>query len=238
VRTIEQIRAVVAEIIRPLSRSDREDLADWILNSEEFREQPSEILGDRVAEAVPAYGSASSHLSVDEYLKLEEESELRHEYIAGRIFAMSGAKLRHTVIVQNVIKHLDTALRASPCRAFGLDAKVSLKVSQEDVFYYPDIVVGCGPQDMDSPIVSEPRVIIEVLSPPTVRIDRVEKAINYRFLASLEEYVLIAQRTPEVTIHRRSERWAPVVVTALDATAEFRSIGASLPLDVIYADTR
>jgi Uma2 family endonuclease len=78
---------------------------------------------------------------------------------------------------------------------------------------------------------------VEVLSPSTGRIDRAEKLLNYRVLASLEEYVLIAQRTLEVTIHRRSERWAPAVVTDLDATAEFRSIGVNLPLNVIYAGT-
>jgi len=73
-----------------------------------------------------------------------------------------------------------------------------------------------------------------VLSPSTEKIDRREKALNYRQIATLEEYVLIAQNRPRVEIQRRADEWRPTFVTSLDATAEFNSIGLSLPLTQIY----
>jgi Uma2 family endonuclease len=77
-----------------------------------------------------------------------------------------------------------------------------------------------------------------VLSPSTEQIDRREKALNYRQIATLEEYVLVAQDRPHVELQRRADNWQPTVVTSLDATAEFHSIGLSLPLTQIYDDTR
>jgi Uma2 family endonuclease len=238
-RPLEETKMLVGELVRPLSRADREDLADWLVHSEEFRE-PVRMFGDRVAEVAPAYGSpGSSYMSLEEYLKFEGHGSLKYEYLAGRIFAMSPPKMRHGAIVRNVISGLEARLREGPCQAFpGPGVQIRWPVGRDDLVYEPDVVVSCRPQDMEDQLVSEPRMIIEVLSPSTERIDRGEKVLNYRLIESLEEYVVIAQRIPEVTVYRRSERWAPLVITALDAGVDFSSIGVSLPLNVIYANTQ
>jgi Uma2 family endonuclease len=102
----------------------------------------------------------------------------------------------------------------------------------------PDVAVVCGTQDPDSYFMSGPRLIFEVLSPSTERTDRREKALNYRNIPSLEEYVLVAQRPFEVTLLRRSENWLPVVLNSLEAMAEFRSISLSMTLEQIYEAAR
>ncbi len=110
-----------------------------------------------------------------------------------------------------------------------------------DYFYYPDMLViadsdrrADGGDKMQ--FVRSPKLIAEVISPATENIDRREKAMMYREIASLEEYVLIAQEECEVTIYRRRQNWRPFVCYALEELAEFRSIGLSLPLAHIYRD--
>ena len=94
-------------------------------------------------------------------------------------------------------------------------------------------MVACGPH-ADIRFCTNPRLIVEVLSPSTERTDRREKASNYRQIPSLEEYVLVTQRKAEVTICRRSDHWAPLILSSLEDTVEFRSIELSLPLGQIY----
>jgi Uma2 family endonuclease len=154
--------------------------------------------------------------------------------VAGEIFAMSGATVRHNVIADSLLFAFLAHLRGSPCAAFSSSMKVRLKINRDDIFYYPDVMVACGAQNMDSHYVENPKLIVEVLSPSTEKIDRREKALNYRQIASLEEYVLVAQRTCEVTLYRRSKDWKPIVLTELEAVAEFSSIELSLPVAQIY----
>ncbi len=124
-------------------------------------------------------------------------------------------------------------LRGRPCSSFINNFKLHLEVNESKFFYYPDVMVACGPQ-ADIRFCTNPRLIVEILSPSTERTDRREKALNYRQIPALEEYVLVAQRTVEVTIYRRSEQWAPLILSSLEETAEFRSIELSLPLGKIY----
>jgi Uma2 family endonuclease len=105
----------------------------------------------------------------------------------------------------------------------------------DDIFYYPDIMVACGHIGIEKYYLSNPTLIVEVLSPSTESIDRREKALHYRQISTLEEYVLVAQDAPEVTIYRRADEWALSTLRALQDVAEFRSIDLSLPLAEIYA---
>jgi Uma2 family endonuclease len=95
-------------------------------------------------------------------------------------------------------------------------------------------MVACSDDALRKEAVQAPRLIVEVLSPSTSRLDRQEKARNYRQLVSLEEYVLVAQDRHEVVIQRRTEEWAALRLSGADAIAEFRSIGLSLSLASIY----
>ena len=177
----------------------------------------------------------SLHLSVEDYLKFEADAQVRHEYIGGRIHAMSGTTVRHNVIAGNLVGAIFNHLRGGPCRAYFNDVKVQLEVHREDIFYYPDILVACEHEGLEKHFLRHPKLIVEVLSASTEATDRREKLLNYPLIASLDEYAIIAQDSHEVTLHRRTEHWRPVQITATDATVEFRSINLTVPLAQIYA---
>jgi Uma2 family endonuclease len=218
----------IKQAIERLSPAERYTIAMWILESRES--------GDHVAEPARAYKTAleNRHLSVEEYLDFESAASTRHEYIAGEIFAMSGVSAAHNLIVGNVYRAFANHLHGGPCRTFFLDFKLRLKINMDEIFYYPDVMVACGREGLETYFLRNPKVVIEVLSPSTERTDRREKFMNYRRIPTLEEYILIGQDTPEVTIYRRSTEWMPTVLTALEALAEIQSIELSLPLAEVY----
>jgi Uma2 family endonuclease len=213
-----------------------ESLQHW-----EIAEIEAWLLGPGVREpAAAAYDAAydvlpmDRHLSVEEYLELEEHSPTRHEYVAGQIFAMTGASVPHNAIAVNLVSAFHAHLRGRPCKAFVNDVKVKVKINDDEVLYYPDVMVSCGEHTLDQRYVVNPTLIIEVLSPSTEMIDRREKALTYRQLPQLQEYVLVAQRAKHVTIFRRGEGWQPQHLSSPEDVAEFRSIDLAVPLAQIY----
>ncbi|HYN79752.1 MAG TPA: Uma2 family endonuclease, partial [Lamprocystis sp. (in: g-proteobacteria)] len=130
-------------------------------------------------------------ISVEEYLQGEPASPIRHEYIAGQVFAMAGAGEAHNRIAGNLFFHLRAATRGTPCGVFINDMKV--RVTTHDAFYYPDVLLTCDPRDRESLYKEAPCLIAEVLSPSTEVIDRREKLIAYRTLEALRYYLLVAQ---------------------------------------------
>ena len=229
--TLADIQSI-QQAIRRLSRIEREDLAEWILNSQAF--------DVRVEEATLAYGGRRQ-LSIEEYLALEEDIAIRHEYVAGQIFAMSSPLVRHEAIVGNLLFRFQSQLRGGPCMALSSRTKVRMRLDQDDIFYMPDMTVFCGPfteEMLDQQYLTNPCVVVEVLSASTEAIDRREKVLNYRHIPSLEEYLLVAQRTMEVTIFRRSENWIPQVLTAPQDVYESRAVEVNITLADIYEGVR
>jgi len=217
----------IREAVRQLPPFRREELAEWILNLGDFE--------DQVAEAAMEYRSTVGvYLTPEEYMRMEDDSEIRHEYIGGEAFAMSGVTVRHADIAQNVFAELRGHLGGSACRPYFGHVKVALRVDRADVYYYPDVTVARGPQEADGQFLAEPLLIVEVLSPSTQHIDRREKRLNYPLIPTVEEYLVIAQHTAQVIIHRRAEDWKPQVLTSLADVAEFRSIDFRLSLEKIY----
>lgn len=169
-------------------------------------------------------------LTPEEYLEGEKHSDVRHEYIAGQVYAMVGASRNHNQIAGNLYAALNTHLRNQPCQVFISDMKVRVA----EVFYYPDLVITCDPRESHDYYCEYPVLIIEVLSPSTEVRDNLEKRIAYQALASLQEYVLVAQESREVRIYRRSpEGWELETCTEGDVV-RFRSVGLSLSIDAVY----
>jgi Uma2 family endonuclease len=110
-----------------------------------------------MAERVKSHGS----LTVDEYLALEESATVRHEYVGGEIFAMVGATKRHNRIIGNTSGRLWGTARGGPCRVYS--ESVKLRVA-DDVIYYPDVMVACGPEGDDPHIEDDPCLVVEVVS--------------------------------------------------------------------------
>jgi Uma2 family endonuclease len=180
-------------------------------------------------------------MTVEQYLAFELENPARHEYLAGEVFAMTGSSSQHNAIATRLFAATAAHLRGSLWQAFMSEVRVRVRTNMRDYFYYPDmLVISDHDRRADGgdqvPFVCSPRLIAEVISPATENIDRREKSMMYREIASLEEYVLVAQEKCEVTVFRRREQWRPVIYNALDDLAEFRSIGLSLPLAGIYRD--
>ena len=129
-------------------------------------------------------------MTAADYLAWEAEQTERHEFVGGETFAMAGAEDRHVMVVGNVYMALRQHLSGTPCRTFGTDMR--LHVAALGSYFYPDIMVTCSPADATSPMAkSEPKLIVEVLSPSTAAYDRGLKFSHYRNLSSLQEYVLV-----------------------------------------------
>ena len=173
-------------------------------------------------------------ISSEEYLEQERQSDARHEFVGGVIYAMAGASEEHNTIAGNLHAALHTHLRGKSCRVFIVDLKVRLQIAQTDIFYYPDLMVVCDPRDTDRYFKRYPKVLIEVLSEVTERIDRREKLLNYTQIETLEEYVLVAQDRTEVTLFRRVNNWKPVVLSQPDQTFHLPSLAFKLPLSAVY----
>ena len=175
-------------------------------------------------------------ITVDEYLTGELVSEVKHEFIDGEAHAMAGASMPHNDIALNAYSALRLKLRGGPCKAHVSDIKVKLLVRGKDIFYYPDLMVGCDPRDTNLFFLRYPKFIIEVLSPATSRTDRQEKLQNYTSIPSLEEYLLVYQDQAQVILHRRRSDWTGEVTIGLESTIYLESVDLALPLAQLYED--
>lgn len=139
-------------------------------------------------------------ISVEEYLDGENSAQIKHEFVAGEVYAMAGASEKHHRICANLFIELDSHLENSTCDAFITDMK--LKVD-ENIFYYPDVFVACDEKPESEYYREFPVLVIEVVSPSTRQIDRREKLRAYQQMPSVREYVIVEQGKIHVEIHRR-----------------------------------
>lgn len=175
-------------------------------------------------------------LSVEEYLEGERDAEVRHEYVAGQAYAMAGASARHNRIAGNIFTRLNVHLDGADCEPFMSDMKVRVS---PDLFYYPDVFVACDPPGGDPYFRTEPRLVVEVLSPSTERADRREKLAAYRDCPSVQEYALVSQDGALVELHRRDgEGWRTDIFDAAEDRVTFDSVGLTLSLRDIYRNVR
>ncbi|NER06150.1 MAG: Uma2 family endonuclease [Okeania sp. SIO3C4] len=180
---------------------------------------------------------ATAFISTTDYLEGEKMSPIRHEYLGGQIFAMSGGSEEHNRISLNIASFLRFHLRGSGCKTFIADMKVKTTIAENssDIFYYPDVMVTCNPQDIEKYYKNFPCLIVQVLSPSTQDLDRREKRLNYQSLASLQEYVLVDQTEMKVEVYRPSETgyWSKETLGKEDCL-ELKSVGLTLTMADIY----
>jgi Uma2 family endonuclease len=183
---------------------------------------------------MPASAASKLPITSAEFLAGELRSDIRHEFVDGRVYAMSGAGLRHNAICGEAYARLKQHLRGGPCRTFIESVKVQISDDLGEAFYYPDVFVTCEAADNDSHIVRHPKLIIEVLSPSTSRNDRGDKLATYKRLPSIEEIVLIEQDWPELVICRRADRWKRHMFTQLESIIRLEAIDFAAPLAAFY----
>lgn len=174
-------------------------------------------------------------LTPAQYLEWEEKSPVKHEYVDGEIYAMSGAKRRHNLIASTFVRHAGNAAAVrKDCQVFGSDMKVY--VEAHNSFYYPDVSVCCDRDDREELFLTRPCFIVEILSPSTASIDRREKRASYCTLESLREYAIVDQDQPRIEVYRREAGgWRGYLLTQSDDVVESSCLGLRLTLDQIYA---
>ncbi|MFL6274706.1 MAG: Uma2 family endonuclease [Blastocatellia bacterium] len=177
-----------------------------------------------------------AYITVDEYLASERDNAVRHEFVQGQVYAMAGASDRHNRIALNLASRFNDQLTDDGCETFMADMKVKVA---EELYYYPDVVT-CDPPSSDPYFRTQPRLIVEVLSPSTARIDRHEKLMAYRSLSSLQEYVMVMQDDVLVEIHRRQEdgQWKVEILSQPAEVVHFASVNISLTVADIYRNVR
>jgi Uma2 family endonuclease len=181
--------------------------------------------------------SPQIYITPEEYLELEENSPIKHEYIDGYIYAMAGAIDPHVTIAGNLFTLLRNHVRGSGCRVYISDMKA--RIESLNRFFYPDIMVTCDQRDQETPEYKRfPCLIIEVLSDSTEGFDRGDKFIDYQTLESLQEYILINTKKPRVECFRRNDEglWVLQSYAGEQASFQLHSINFGGTMMQLYED--
>ncbi len=184
-----------------------------------------------------------SRFTEAEYLKMEQAGETRHEFVDGFIYAMTGASAAHIDISTNIIALLHGTLRGGACRVSGSDMRIYVPASRADRghYFYPDITVTCGERKFgDDEVIAtllNPTVIIEVLSPSTELYDRRTKFAEYKKIATMQHYVMVAQDEARIECFTRGETpeaWIFTDAEGLEAALTLPALDVTLQLAEVY----
>jgi len=186
---------------------------------------------------IPSERRVRHRYTYEEYLAYERDSGLKHEFEDGEIYAMAGGSRRHNALASRVSAALEAGRRAG-CIAFQSDQKVRVLATGKAT--YPDASMVCGtiegdPADPNGPAITNPSLIVEVLSVSTEEEDRGNKWQHYQRIPSLREYVLVSQTHARIERYRRLDSGAWEYRETVEGTVELES-GATLDLTALYAD--
>ena len=177
--------------------------------------------------------------TLEEYLAFERDSEVKHEYLDGRVYAMSGASPNHNRVTVNLTREVSAQLRGRGCEPFGSDMRV--RIPETGLHTYPDLSVVCGEPRFERDVLDHlmnPTLLVEVLSKSTASYDRGEKFRHYRKIPSLREYVVVEQDRAHADHYARAgaagDRWLLTEVHGLDATLALPAIGCALAMRDVY----
>lgn len=175
--------------------------------------------------------------TAEQYLDLERHTEIRHEFLDGTVYAMSGGSRAHSAICFNLAVSIGLQLRGTPCVGFSPDMKV--RAGDASLFAYPDLAVVCGEpllHDDHGDVLLNPVVIFEVLSRSTEAYDRGEKFERYKTIETLTDYVLVSQDRPRLEhFSRRPDgTWSLTELSRLESSLDIASINCRVPLSEVY----
>ena len=181
-------------------------------------------------------------LTVAEYITQEQESDTKYEYYNGEIFALAGGSINHGLLCGNIYSEIRSELRKkqSPCKP--LTSEIKLNIKEKNSYVYPDTMVICGEMktsENDANSVSNPILIVEVLSKSTANYDRGDKFFLYKQISSLQEYVLIEQDKAQVDVFYKkpeSDLWRISRYEGLNTKVKFQSIKIEIEMSELYFD--
>lgn len=175
-------------------------------------------------------------MSTADYLDWEVQQAEKHDFFHGEVFAMTGGTLRHNRATLRSMIAFENHLQGKPCKVFSGDVKVAVNTNEH--WFYPDVVVTCSAEDLKdlgAQSLTEPTLILEVLSPSTAAYDRGQKFISLQKLTSLQEFALLDTEAPRLEVFRRNAaaRFELFVFEGADCEAELASIGWRGPVSVL-----
>ena len=177
------------------------------------------------------------YLTPQAFIEFERKSFIKHEYLDGKIFDMSGASILHNTISINLTTTVSNKLKGKNCRPFGSDLRIHIPINS--LFTYPDLSIVCDEietTDDNFDTVTNPTVIFEILSASTRDYDLGKKFMLYRQIPSLKHYVMIDSEEVRVIIYSRNidETWILKEMTDINAVFKISAIAISLDLQTIY----
>jgi Uma2 family endonuclease len=183
--------------------------------------------------------SSRPRLTFEEYCQIEAAGSVRHEYLDGQAWALAGGSREHAALAANVVGLLAAALRGGPSQVHTSDLRI--RVQATGLATYPDVSVICGraeldPEDRPGHTVTNPKVLVEVLSPSTEQYDRSEKLAQYQRIESLRAVVLIGHSEQLIEVWQRVEGGEWGLSTHRTGVVELASIGAELTVSEVYLD--
>lgn len=183
-------------------------------------------------------GEGVLQMSVAEYLAFEESSEIKHEFIDGEAYPMTGGTLNHAEIMMNVGGELRQLLRRSDCKVLSSAMRIGISPTR---YVYPDVSVVCGEPvtEYESQTLLNPTLVVEVTSPSTISSDRVIKREYYESVDSMQAYLVIDQHRVMVEMYTRADGgWLLQRFSDLDAVIPLKPLGCDLPVADIYHGIR
>lgn len=182
------------------------------------------------------------YMTPEAYLELERSSlTIKHEYFDGEVFDMTGAKKNHILINANITRELGNRFRTENATCKVLPNDMRVKIESKGGYVYPDIAIACGElqfEDNQLDTLTNPIVIIEILSDTTELYDRTEKFACYRAIPTLQDYILVSQKKCHVEQFTRQEgrTWKMVYYDDIKQSIQIESVGCEVPLSEIYWD--
>ena len=177
------------------------------------------------------------YFSKSEYVALENAAQYKSEYLDGQIYAMAGGSPTHAEIGGNAFASLHQQLTGKPCRSFNSDLRVEILAN--GMTFYPDVSVACPPLEYspdDAYALTNPVVLIEVLSPSTEKFDRGDKWAHYQLMPSLRDYLLISQDKMRLEHYARQSdnRWLLSIYQQPEEAARLEAVDCLLKLEDVY----
>ncbi len=176
--------------------------------------------------------------TLEEYAELEKKSEERLEYFEGNVWSMAGASPIHEQLVATIITALSIALRGRGCRVFGSNLRVKVPVYKP--YRYPDVTALCEQPIYENfhglEVLTNPALIVEILSPSTADFDLSDKFTYYKSIESFTEYLLVAQDQPHIVLYTKQDEivWLHREFNSLDDTIYLSSLDCKISAAEIY----
>lgn len=175
-------------------------------------------------------------MSVEEFFEWQLRQDRNYELVHGvpvlTVKAMTGASRQHDYVTVNAIAEFSNRLKGKPCRPSTSDQSVLTHVGARR----PDLTIECGSFDPKSMFAGDPRLVMEVLSPSTMRFDRFQKVEEYKQVGAIQVIMLVDSESPQVTVLRRERNWDPELFRGLNATIPLPELDIGLPLSELFAD--